>query len=84
MYHDTSFDAASFRGGCLVRGGSGVYRLLRGRSFGTRFTMEDLSTNGGNTTRFADPNDRVKNFVSQGSRPFGQRANDAVRCRPTL
>jgi hypothetical protein len=36
------------------------------------FTMENLSTNGGNTTRFADPNDRVKNFESQGSRPFGQ------------
>ena len=35
------------------------------------FTMENLSTNGGNTTRFADPNDRVKNFDSQGSRPFG-------------
>jgi hypothetical protein len=35
------------------------------------FTMENLSTNGGNTTRFADPNDRVKNFESQGSRPFG-------------
>jgi hypothetical protein len=36
------------------------------------FTMENLSTNGGNTTRFADPDDRVKNFESQGSRPFGQ------------
>jgi hypothetical protein len=36
------------------------------------FTMENLSTNGGNTTRFADPNDRVKNFDSQGTRPFGQ------------
>jgi len=36
------------------------------------FTMENLSTNGGNTTRFADPNDRVKNFESQGTRPFGQ------------
>jgi hypothetical protein len=36
------------------------------------FTMESLSTNGGNTTRFADPNDRVKNFDSQGSRPFGE------------
>ena len=36
------------------------------------FTMENMSTNGGNTTRFADPNDRVKNFESQGSRPFGQ------------
>ena len=36
------------------------------------FSMESLSTNGGNTTRFADPNDRVKNFDSQGSRPFGQ------------
>jgi hypothetical protein len=36
------------------------------------FTMENLSTNGGNTTRFADPNDRVKNFESQGARPFGQ------------
>jgi len=36
------------------------------------FTMENLSVNGGNTTRFADPNDRVKNFESQGSRPFGQ------------
>ena len=35
------------------------------------FTMENMSTNGGNTTRFADPNDRVKNFESQGSRPFG-------------
>ena len=35
------------------------------------FTMENLSTNGGNTTRFADPNDRVKNFDNQGSRPFG-------------
>src|SRR5512143_1039425 len=36
------------------------------------FTMETMSANGGNTTRFADPNDRVKNFESQGSRPFGQ------------
>ena len=36
------------------------------------FTMENLSTNAGNTTRFADPNDRVKNFESQGTRPFGQ------------
>ena len=36
------------------------------------FTMENMSANGGNTTRFADPNDRVKNFESQGSRPFGQ------------
>jgi hypothetical protein len=35
------------------------------------FTMENLSTNGGNTTRFADPNDRVKDFDNQGSRPFG-------------
>ena len=49
------------------------------------FTMENLSTNGGNTTRFADPNDRVKNFDSQGTpavRP--KRANNAVRRRPTL
>ena len=38
------------------------------------FTMENLSVNGGNTTRFADPNDRVKNFESQGSRPFGRYA----------
>jgi hypothetical protein len=36
------------------------------------FTMENLSTNGGNTTRFADPDERVKNFGSQGTRPFGQ------------
>jgi hypothetical protein len=36
------------------------------------FTMESLSANGGNTTRFADPDDRVKNFQSQGARPFGQ------------
>jgi hypothetical protein len=36
------------------------------------FTMENLSTNGGNTTRFADPDDRVKNFNSQGSHPFGE------------
>jgi hypothetical protein len=36
------------------------------------FSMESLSTNGGNTTRFADPDERVKNFQSQGSRPFGQ------------
>ena len=36
------------------------------------FTMENLSVSGGNTTRFADPNDRVKNFESQGSRPFAQ------------
>ena len=36
------------------------------------FTMENMSTNGGNTTRFADPHDRVKNFESQGTRPFGQ------------
>jgi hypothetical protein len=36
------------------------------------FTMESLSTNGGNTTRFADPDERVKNFESQGARPFGQ------------
>jgi hypothetical protein len=34
------------------------------------FTMENLST-GGNSTRFADPDDRVKNF-GQGSHPFGQ------------
>ncbi len=36
------------------------------------FTMENLSVNGGNTTRFADPDERVKNFGNQGSRPFGQ------------
>lgn len=35
------------------------------------FTMESLSTNGGNTTRFADPDERVKN-LAPGSRPFGQ------------
>jgi hypothetical protein len=35
------------------------------------FTMENLSTSGGNTTRFADPDERVKNF-GQGSKPFGQ------------
>jgi hypothetical protein len=34
------------------------------------FTMETLST-GGNSTRFADPDDRSKNF-GQGSHPFGQ------------
>lgn len=34
------------------------------------FTMETLST-GGNSTRFADPDDQVKNFGSQGSHPFG-------------
>src|SRR5579872_294997 len=34
------------------------------------FTMENLST-GGNSTRFADPDERVKNF-SQDSQPFGQ------------
>jgi hypothetical protein len=33
------------------------------------FTMETLST-GGNSTRFADPDDRVKNF-GQGTQPFG-------------
>jgi hypothetical protein len=36
------------------------------------FSMESLSTNGGNTTRFADPDERVKNFQAPGSRPFGQ------------
>jgi hypothetical protein len=36
------------------------------------FTMETLST-GGNSTRFADPDDRVKNF-GQGSQAFGQGA----------
>jgi hypothetical protein len=36
------------------------------------FTMETLS-NGGNSTRFADPDERVKNFgQGQGSQPFGQ------------
>jgi hypothetical protein len=35
------------------------------------FSMESLSTNGGNTTRFADPDERVKNF-GQGAQPFGQ------------
>ena len=35
------------------------------------FTMENLST-GGNTTRFADPDDAVKNFGQGGSQPFGQ------------
>src|SRR6476619_2435640 len=44
------------------------------------FTMENLSTNGGNTTRFADPNDRVKNFDSQGSRPFGQNGPTVHFC----
>jgi hypothetical protein len=33
------------------------------------FTMETLST-GGNSTRFADPDERSKNF-GQGSQPFG-------------
>jgi hypothetical protein len=34
------------------------------------FTMESLST-GGNSTRFADPDERVKDF-GQGAHPFGQ------------
>jgi hypothetical protein len=35
------------------------------------FTMETLST-GGNSTRFADPDERNKNFgQGQGSQPFG-------------
>jgi hypothetical protein len=33
------------------------------------FSQENLST-GGNATRFADPDERVKNF-GQGSQPFG-------------
>jgi hypothetical protein len=33
------------------------------------FTMETLST-GGNSTRFADPNERSGNF-GQGTQPFG-------------
>jgi len=33
------------------------------------FTMETLST-GGNSTRFADPDERYKNF-GQGTQPFG-------------
>ena len=35
------------------------------------FSQETLSTNGGNTTRFADPDDRSKSF-GQGAHPFGQ------------
>ena len=36
------------------------------------FTMETLSTNGGNTTRFADPNERSKNPGQGGMQLFGQ------------
>jgi hypothetical protein len=35
------------------------------------FTMETLSTNGGNTTRFADPNERSRSS-GQGMQLFGQ------------
>jgi len=34
------------------------------------FTMENLSTNGGNTTRFAEPDGPANNF-GRGAQPFG-------------
>jgi hypothetical protein len=34
------------------------------------FSQENLSVNGNGTSRFADPDDQVKNF-GQGSQPFG-------------
>jgi hypothetical protein len=34
------------------------------------FTQENLNVNG-NGSRFADPDDQVKNFGGQGSQPFG-------------
>ena len=34
------------------------------------FTMENLSVGGNGSSRFADPDERVKNF-GQGSQPFG-------------
>jgi hypothetical protein len=35
------------------------------------FTIETLGGGSGSSSRFADPDDRVKNF-GQGSQPFGQ------------
>ena len=70
--HDTSFDAASFRGACLMRGRFGVGRLVCGRFSGACVHDGKSERQWRDTTRFADPNDRVKNFESQGSRPFGQ------------
>jgi len=35
------------------------------------FTQENLSVGGDGSSRFADPDDQVKNF-GQGARPFGQ------------
>lgn len=35
------------------------------------FTIETLGGGSGSNSRFADPDDRVKNF-GQGSQPFGQ------------
>jgi hypothetical protein len=35
------------------------------------FTMENLSANPNGNSRFADPDDQVKNF-GPGARPFGQ------------
>jgi hypothetical protein len=35
------------------------------------FTMETLSANPGDNSRFADPDDQVKNF-GQGAQPFGE------------
>jgi hypothetical protein len=34
------------------------------------FTQENLNANGSGNSRFADPDDQVKNF-GQGSQPFG-------------
>lgn len=35
------------------------------------FTQENLNVSGDGSSRFADPDDQVKNF-GQGARPFGQ------------
>ncbi len=60
------FAAAAF--GAVIWAVAGV--SLTGSS-AHAFTMETLSTNGENTTRFADPNDRGKNS-GQGMQLFGQ------------
>jgi hypothetical protein len=61
------FAAAAF--GAVIWAVAGV--SLTGPS-AHAFTMETLSTNGENTTRFADPNDRSKNSGQQGMQLFGQ------------
>ena len=71
------FAAAAF--GAVIWAVAGV--SLTGPS-AHAFTMETLSTNGENTTRFADPNERSKNFRPGHAAVRPGRSHRAAQCRP--